>query len=108
MHRFGATRRQAYRVVTAIICLLSGCISLPAQTPSFNYQKLGSEEGLNNANIFNIEEHANGLMYLTTQNGIYHYDGYSFEKLEIDSLKSNALINASILNNDELLLSLRD
>jgi len=81
---------------------------LVGQTPSFNFQKLGSEEGLNNANIFNIEQHENGLLYFTTQNGIYFYDGYSFNKLTVDSLKSNALINVSIKNRDELLLSLRD
>lgn len=79
-----------------------------AQTPSFNFQKLGSEEGLNNAYIFGIEQSENGLMYFTTQNGIYYYDGYNFTKLEIDSLKSNALLNASLKNSNEILLSLRD
>lgn len=79
-----------------------------SQTPSFNFQKLGSEEGLNNANIFNIEQHQNGLLYFTTQNGIYYYDSYNFNKLDIDSLKSNALINVSIKSNDELYLSLRE
>jgi ligand-binding sensor domain-containing protein len=79
-----------------------------AQTPSFNFQKLGSEEGLNNSNIFNIEQHQNGLMYFTTQNGIYFYDGYKFDKLSIDSLKSNALLNVSLKNSAELLLSIRD
>jgi len=79
-----------------------------SQTPSFNFQKLGSEEGLNNSNIFNIEQHQNGLMYFTTQNGIYFYDGYKFDKLNIDSLKSNALLNVSLKNSAELLLSIRD
>jgi ligand-binding sensor domain-containing protein/two-component sensor histidine kinase len=79
-----------------------------SQTPYFNFQKLGSEEGLNNANIFNIEQHENGLIYFTTQNGIYFYDGYNFNKLDIDSLKSNALISVSIKNGDELYLSLRE
>jgi ligand-binding sensor domain-containing protein len=79
-----------------------------SQVPSFNFHKLGSEEGLNNANIFNIEQQQNGLMYFTTQNGIYYYDGYNFNKLRIDSLKSNALINVNIKSEDELYLSLRD
>ncbi|MGZ3919086.1 MAG: sensor histidine kinase [Bacteroidia bacterium] len=79
-----------------------------AQTPAFNFQKLGSEEGLNNANIFSITQHENGLMYFTTQNGIYYYDGYNFNKLEIDSLKSNALLNVSLGKSDEILLSLRN
>jgi ligand-binding sensor domain-containing protein len=80
---------------------------LYSQTPSFNFQKLGSEEGLNNANIFNIEQQASGLMYFTTQNGIYYYDGNNFNKLAIDSLKSNALLNVSIKNARELYLSIR-
>ncbi|MBL7930540.1 MAG: histidine kinase, partial [Bacteroidia bacterium] len=79
-----------------------------SQKPSFNFQKFGSEDGLNNANIFNIEQHPDGLMYFTTQNGIYFFDGYNFEKLKIDSLKSNALISASIKSENELYLSLRD
>ncbi|WP_317898464.1 sensor histidine kinase [Aurantibacillus circumpalustris] len=91
-----------------IVLLFALSANLYSQTPSFNFQKLGSEDGLNNANIFNIEQHQNGLMYFTTQNGIYYYDGYSFNKLDIDSLKSNALINVSIKNNDELYLSLRE
>lgn len=93
-----------------IYFLLFVCLSLyfKAQTPSFNFQKLGSEDGLNSANIFNIEQHENGLMYFTTSNGIYYYDGYEFNKLEIDSLKSNTLLNVSIKNADELLLSIRD
>ena len=81
---------------------------LIAQSPSFNFQKLGSEEGLNNANIFNIEQHQNGLMYFTTQNGIYNYDGYNFNKLEIDSLKSNALLNIAIKKSDELYISVKN
>ncbi len=80
---------------------------LKAQIPSFNFQKLGSEEGLNNANIFNIEQHPSGLMYITTQNGIYLYDGYKFDKLAIDSLKSNSLLNVNIDNPNALNLSVR-
>ncbi len=92
-----------------VICLFAFLqLVVASQTPSFNFQKLGSEEGLNNANIFNIEQHQNGLMYFATQNGVYYYDGYNFNKLEIDSLKSNALISVFIKNSNELLLSIRD
>lgn len=93
---------------TFSIVLLFVLELIKAQTPSFNFQKLGSEEGLNNANIFNVEQHPNGLLYLTTQNGIYQYDGYNFTKLKIDSLKSNALQGLNIVNKDQLYLSLRD
>lgn len=89
-----------------IYCLIH--LSIIAQTPSFNFQKFGSEDGLNSANIFNIEEHQNGLIYFTTSNGIYFSDGYSFNKLKIDSLKSNTLLNVRVKNLDEIYLSIRD
>ena len=89
-----------------IYCLINQFII--AQTPSFNFQKFSSEDGLNSANIFNIEEHQNGLIYFTTSNGIYYSDGYSFNKLKIDSLKSNALLNVGFKNLDEIYLSIRD
>lgn len=87
------------------VFLISGILC--AQTPSFNYQKLGNEEGLYNPNIFSILQHPNGLIYLTTQNGIYTYDGYTFHKLSIDSLRSNALQNIAFKNNSEMYISIR-
>ncbi|MBK9282827.1 MAG: histidine kinase [Sphingobacteriaceae bacterium] len=96
-----------FRFVFLFIALTS-LFKLSAQTPAFNYQKFGSEEGLNNANIFSIKQHPNGVMYFTTQNGIYTYDGYNFIKLKIDSLKSNALQSLNIANAQKLHLSLRD
>jgi ligand-binding sensor domain-containing protein len=83
-------------------------VTLFSQNPFFNFQKLGSEEGLNNATVFNIDQHKNGLLYFTTQNGIYYYDGYAFNKLEIDSLKSNALLCATIPDPGKLLLSINN
>jgi sensor histidine kinase YesM len=96
-----------YRIYFLILFLASPAF-LKSQTPSFNFQKLGSEEGLNNANIFNIEQNLDGLMYITTQNGIYYYDGYNFNKLAIDSLKSNTLLNVGISNRNTLYLSVRE
>lgn len=81
---------------------------LKAQSPSFNYQKFGSEEGLNNANIFSIDQHTNGLMYFATQNGVYTFDGYNFSKLQVDSLKSNALLSVSVKQNNRIYFSLSD
>src|SRR5688572_33280845 len=78
-----------------------------SQSPSFNFQKLGSEEGLNNANIFSIQQHENGLMHFTTQNGVYFYDGYHFQQLNIDSLKSNTLLSSVIKDKNTLNFSIR-
>lgn len=91
----------------ACILVLSSALTGRAQSPSFYYQKLGSEEGLNNANIFSIQQHPDGLLYFTTQNGIYEYDGYLFRSVLIDSLRNNSLLNASFKNRDVLGLSVR-
>ncbi len=94
-----------YRVYFLLL-IFTCCVK--SQTPSFNFQKLGSEEGLNNSNIFNIEQNQNGLIYITTQNGIYYFDGYVVDKLSIDSLKSNALLNVSLAEGNKLHLSIRE
>lgn len=91
----------------AICWLLLTALAIQAQHPVFNFQKLGSEEGLNNANIFNIAQGPDDLMYFTTQNGIYTYDGYNFRLLDIDSLKTNALLYSTVGDNNDLLLSIR-
>ena len=62
---------------------------------------------MNNNNIFNIQQHKSGLIYVTTQNGIYQYDGYNFQKLKLGRINSNVLQNA-FLNNDDLYLSVRN
>ena len=98
----GLLLRQLFLVLSVIPFCLGAQVR-----PDFNFYQLGSEEGLNNPNIFNIEQHENGLMYFTTQNGIYHYDGNSFARLRIDSLKSNALETSVIKGENELFLSVR-
>lgn len=105
MHFIQRSVTSRLKIFFLFLVILAG---YSAQTPSFNFQKLGSEDGLNNANIFNIEQHQNGLMYFTTSNGIYYYDGYYFNKLQIDSLKSNALLNVAIKSPEEIYLSIRD
>ncbi len=89
------------------LCEIFFPIFVSAQVPAFNFRQLGSEEGLNNPNIFNIQQNRNGVVYFTTQNGIYQFDGYTFSKLEIDSLKSNALETAVLEDEQDLFLSVR-
>lgn len=75
--------------------------------PSFNFQKLSSEDGLNNTNIFSICQQPDGQMVFTTQNGIYRYNGYGFVKLKTDSIQSNALLSA-VYSQNKLFLSIRN
>lgn len=90
-----------------ITYLLAFPLLIYAQTPTFNFHSLGAEDGLNNNNIFNIQQHKSGLIYVTTQNGIYQYDGYNFQKLKLNGINSNVLQNA-FLQDDELSISVRN
>jgi len=91
----------------ALLVLLGIFSSNFAQLPAFNFQKLGSEDGLNNTNIFSICQHPDGRMFFTTQNGIYQYNGYSFSKMPTDSVPSNGLLTLSF-NKEKMFLSVRN
>lgn len=88
-----------YLIVVPLLCF--------AQTPTFNFYSLGAEEGLTSNNIFNIQQHANGLIYVTTQNGIYQYDGYNFIKLKLNGVINNVLQNSYLIDN-EIFISVRN
>ncbi len=82
-----------------------------AQNRSFTYQHYGPEEGLSSSNVQSIKQHQNGLMYMATQNGVFTYGGYDFEKIKTENLKSNFMRNINfdgndliIINNDEGIL----
>lgn len=77
------------------------------QTPTFNFHALSAEEGLTSNNIFNIQQHANGLIYVTTQNGIYQYDGYNFTKTKLNGVNNNVLQNSYLIDN-EIFISIRN
>lgn len=81
---------------------------LKAQDKSFTFQHYGPEEGLNNTNVWAIEQSPqSALMYFATANGIYSYDGYNFIKLRVHNLKTNYIRNINfsgnnlIVSNDE-------
>lgn len=91
-----------------LVFLFLLCLPLRAQVPDFNFRQLGSEQGLNNPNIFGVQQHENGLLYVTTQNGIYTYDGYNFQRLSVEGLPSNVLETSALKGNNELYLSIRN
>jgi ligand-binding sensor domain-containing protein len=82
------------------------CASISfAQKRSFTYQHYGPEDGLSSSNIQSIKQHQNGLMYMATQNGIFTYGGYDFEKLKVDNLKSSFIRNINFDGNDLIIIS---
>lgn len=76
-----------------------------AQNRSFSFQHYGPEDGLSNANIFAIKQDVNNVIYLATENGVYNFDGYTFNKLKPQTpLKSNYIRNITFNNENELVI----
>jgi ligand-binding sensor domain-containing protein/two-component sensor histidine kinase len=71
---------------------------LKSQDKAFTYQHYGPEEGLNNTLVWTIKQAPNSLMYFSTANGIYSYDGYNFTKLKIPNVKTTFLRNIGLIN----------
>lgn len=63
-----------------IICAYLFAINCNAQNRSFSFQHYGPEDGLSNANVFSIKQDKHHILYLATENGVYNFDGYKFEK----------------------------
>jgi hypothetical protein len=75
------------------------------QNRSFSFQHFGPEDGLSNANIFAIKQDANHILYLATENGVYNFDGYNFQKIKPKtSLKSNYIRNIGFNLENQLVI----
>lgn len=80
-------------------------LSLPAQNRSFSFQHYGPEDGLSNANVFAIKQDKTHILYLATENGVYNFDGYKFEKIKPKTpLKSNYIRNIGFNQNNNLII----
>ena len=75
MARF--TNRGAFSLTGLIFFMLAAPAVLPGQEYSFRY--FGTAEGLGNMSVFNLYQDRTGFLWLTTENGIYRFDGEQFE-----------------------------
>ena len=76
-----------------------------AQNRSFSFQHYGPEDGLSNANVFAIKQDKTQIIYLATENGVYNFDGYKFEKIKPKTpLKSNYIRNIGFNKNNNLVI----
>ncbi len=74
------------------------------QNRSFSFQHYGPEDGLSNTNVFSIKQNAQHIMHLATENGVYEFDGYKFEKIKPKTLKSNSIRNIGFNQENNLLI----
>ena len=88
-----------------IICTCVFALNTYAQNRSFSFQHYGPEDGLSNANVFAIKQDKHHILYLATENGVYNFDGYKFEKIKPKTpLKSNYIRNIGFNTNDNLII----
>lgn len=93
------------RLYFLVIGILSLIQLVSAQNRSFSFQHYGPEDGLSNANVFSIKQDKTHIMYLATENGVYNFDGYKFEKIKPKTpLKSNYIRNIEFDQNDNLII----
>ncbi|MBC7695084.1 MAG: histidine kinase [Burkholderiales bacterium] len=92
------------------ICTWLIALSAYAQNRSFSFQHYGPEDGLSNANVFAIRQDKTHILYLATENGVYNFDGYKFEKIKPKTpLKSNYIRNIGFnLNNNLIIINRRE
>jgi methyl-accepting chemotaxis protein/ligand-binding sensor domain-containing protein len=75
---FCGIRRFAPPVAAAIGILLFPAPSSFSQNPYFQFEPIGTREGLSMANVMAIAEDATGFMWFGTEDGLNRFDGYQF------------------------------
>lgn len=94
------SRAAYYSICTFLFALTSW-----SQSRSFSFQHYGPEDGLSNTNVLAIKQDKNNILYLATENGIYHFDGYNFGKIKPNTiLRSNNIRNIDFNQKNNLII----
>ncbi|MBK7311346.1 MAG: hypothetical protein IPI93_11315, partial [Sphingobacteriaceae bacterium] len=59
---------------------------------------------MNSLNVFNLQQDSTGLMHVTTDNGVYLHNGYSFSLIKND-LPNPTILSSFIKDNSTIYLS---
>lgn len=76
----------------AFSVLMAACISASAQ--SFTFKEYGQEQGLGDLAIRSIDQDKNGFLWISTENGVFRYDGSRF----IEYGRKQGLLNPFVAN----------
>ncbi len=95
--------KTGYRYI--IFCLLLVAVKAWSQSRSFSFQHYGPEDGLSNTNVLAVKQDKNDILYLATENGVYNFDGYNFNKIKPNTiLKSNDIRNLAFNEHNNLII----
>jgi len=68
-----------------------------AQNQSFNFEHMGTHEGLSQINVLSIFQDSRGFIWVGTTDGLNRYDGYNFAIYRSDA-KDNTAITGNYVN----------
>ena len=80
------------------ICALFACLSNPLFSQQLNFQTFSFREGLSTYNISNTVQDRHGFIWIATQDGIYRYNGSSFQVFKNKSGKEPSTLGNVFLN----------
>ena len=66
--------------------------------PDLRYSNLSEKDGLSNNHITAVAEDHNGIIWISTNNGLNRYDGYQFTRFYSNFKKSSSLTSNNLLD----------
>jgi len=97
------------RLLSGLLPLFLVCVfTVSAQNYAINYRKIGTDDGLSSLNVLNLAQNSNGVMHVTTENGVFLFDGYTFNAIRTDSIGRPQIIGSAIKSPAEIFLSTRE
>ncbi|MGE0566823.1 MAG: hypothetical protein AB7O73_02655, partial [Bacteroidia bacterium] len=97
--------RSALIFLAAFFFGISLCQS---QSINFNYHNFGIEDGLQSINVFNVQQGKDRLIYITTENGLFVFNGLSFIPVKSDTTINPTVIGAHIIDKSTVYLATRE
>lgn len=80
------------------LCAVFACLSNPLFSQQLNFQTFSFREGLSTYNISNTVQDRHGFIWIATQDGIYRYNGRSFQVFKNNSGKDPSTLGNVFLN----------
>lgn len=84
-------------LLAAIISQLFFCISSKSQ--NYNFQSYRESEGLNNRFIYSINQDKDGFLLIGTGDGLYKFDGFTFQTFSVSDSLADNFITCSYTDN---------
>ncbi|MDW7694174.1 two-component regulator propeller domain-containing protein [Flammeovirgaceae bacterium SG7u.111] len=96
---FGSLLKYKLLIKAVLACLVffvySACFS---QKPNLIFKHLTVEDGLSHNSVWKVFQDSDGLIWISTQNGLNKYNGYTFVHYKHDPSDSTSIANNDVKN----------